>query len=301
MTERHPPERLDGELRSYLRSRMAAEFPADLMRDVMTDVHRTTQARRGSGWPILGALAAVAVAAVLVVASLGLLDRGDVGASPSPSPSVSAVPSPSASPSGSAAGTESPSSSPSPEPTVAEGEFGPIHSMTPEEAFGEAQTCEVPNVTSNAQPTGLSYSISFPAGWFANEATPQRDGCTVFASEPFELGPDSAVPESAEITIDVPPGGAFDPTEPSVFTPDPPDVTTEEYTVSGVAALRHEYAAEPGSPARVVWIVAIAGNLPGTDNDRPYLFITTLADGPEHAAELIEVIDRMVATLVIGG
>lgn len=55
------------------------------------------------------------------------------------------------------------------QPTTGQGEFGTIHSMAPEEAFDNAETCENPDgVTTVGTPSGATYRISFPEGWYTN-------------------------------------------------------------------------------------------------------------------------------------
>ncbi len=57
------------------------------------------------------------------------------------------------------------------------------------------------------------------------------------------------------IATEIPPGGEF--------TTDGSTVTTEEYTVDGVAAVRYDIQAGDGGFATeptVVWVIAISGN-----------------------------------------
>ena len=283
----------DREVLDYVRNRMAADMPPEFTRDVMNDVQRTPQRRRGFAWPIFTGLATVAAAVAVVVIGLGLLNQKDpVGSQPTPSASASPEATQSPTPEESASEAATPSASA--EPTT--GEFGPIHSMAPDEAFANAQTCEVTGAIVNAEPTDLTWQISFPEGWSTNEEdTELRSSCTLFASEPFEAPDDQAVPESVAIVTDIPPGGDF--------TFDNEVISSEQFTVDGVAALRYEFAAADGgfSPdPSVVWIIAIAGNLPAVGNDQPYLAISTHSDDPDQLAEWTDVLDRMVATLEIG-
>jgi negative regulator of sigma E activity len=151
----------DREVLEYVRNRMAADMPPEFTRDVMNDVHRTTQRRRGFAWPMLTGLATVAAAVAAVVIGLGLLNQQDpVGSEATPSASASPEATQSATPETSASEVASPS--PSADPTAGEGEFGPIHSMAPDDAFASAQTCEVTAAIVNAEPTDLTWQISFP-------------------------------------------------------------------------------------------------------------------------------------------
>ena len=281
----------DQEVRTYVRNRMTADMPPEFTRDVMNDVHRTAQRRGGFAWPIFTGLATVAAAVAVVVIGLGLINQDGVGPQPTLSPSASPSALPSQTPEATGSGEATPS--PSAEPTIGEGAFGPIHSMAPDEAFDNGQTCEVTNAIVNAEPTDLTWRIFFPAGWSTNEeSTELRSSCTLFASEPFEAPDDQAIPESVAIVTDIPAGGEFDAGGASVTT---------EYTVDGVAAVRYEV--EPGgfvTEPTVVWIIAIAGNLPAEGNDQPYLAISTSSGDSDELAEWTEVLDRMVATLEIG-
>jgi len=283
----------DREVLDYVRNRMAADMPPEFTRDVMNDVQRTPQRRRGFAWPILAGLGTVAAAVAVVVIGLGLLNPQDpVGSQPTPTASASPEATPSATPDPSPSEPATPS--PSAEPTVGQGEFGPIHSMAPDDAFANAQTCEVTDAIVNAEPTDLSWRISFPEGWYTNEeSTELRSSCTLFASEPFEAPDDQAIPESVAIVIDIPAGGDYGPGGPA---------TTTEYTVDGVAAVRYEIESAGGgfvTEPTVVWIIAIAGSLPSEGNDQPYLAISTHSDDPDVLAEWTDVLDRMVATLDI--
>jgi hypothetical protein len=231
-----------------------------------------------------------------VVIGLNLADSGGVGDQPSASSaSESAAPSASA--------TEEPPASPSEEPTVtpsaaplpSEGEFGPIHSMTPEEAFPNAQVCENPGAVVNAEPTDIDWRMAFPADWYTNEGNAARSACTAFAPVPFQVSGDGQMPESVVIVADVPPGGDF--------STDGEILATEEYTVDGVAAVRYEIGrSEAGFGAEdgILWVVAIEGGLPAVGNDRPYLIIGTGSNDPTDYAERVDILDRMIATLDLG-
>jgi hypothetical protein len=283
----------DREVLDYVRTRMAADMPPEFTRDVMNDVQRTTQRRRTIAWPVLAGIGTVAAAVAVVVIGLGLINpRDPTGSEPTPSASAS----PAATPSGPPQAFPSMSGAPSPslEPTVADGEFGPIHSMAPDAAFRSPQTCEVTAAISNAEPTSLSWRISFPEGWYTNEEdTVGRSACTLFGPEPFEYSDQQGVPDSVAIIVDIPPGGPM--------STDDEITSTENYTVDGVAAVRYEF--QPGGfivEATALWIVGIAGSLPSVGNDQPYLAIQTYSDDPDELAQWVDILDRMVATLDIG-
>lgn len=280
----------DREVREYVRKRMAADMPPEFTRDVMSDVHRTPQRRRGFAWPML---ATIAAATAVVVIGLGLINRPDVGSGPLPSASSSpstAMPTPS----GSADSTATPGGTV--EPSSGEGEFGPIHSLAPEEAFANGQSCETGPLISNAEPTAYSYRMSFPEGWSTNQETTElRSACTLFAPVPFTASDDEAVPEAVAITTDVAPGGDF--------TIDNEILATDAFTVDGVPAARYEIAGADGgfSPEpSVYWIIGIGGSLPAVGNDEPFLAMWTTSDDPQELAEWADILDRMVATLDIG-
>ena len=50
----------------------------------------------------------------------------------------------------------------------------------------------------------------------------------------------------------------------------------------------------------VLWIIAVAGDLPAEGNDQPYLAIGTGSADPDELAARVDILDRMVATLNIG-
>jgi hypothetical protein len=283
----------DREVREYVRSRMAANMPPEFTRDVMNDVHRTTQQRRGFAWPIFTGLVTVAAAVVVVVIGLGLLNQPDDGVGSEATPSPSASPEATESPTPTAPASEGATPFPTAEPSAAEGEFRPIHSMAPAEAFENGQTCEVTNAIVNAEPTTLTWRISFPEGWSTNEeSTELRSSCTLFDSEPVGASDDQS---TVAIVTETAPGGDF--------TTDGASVTTQEYKVDGYAAVRYEV--EPGdggfvTEPMVVWIVAIGGNLPAVGNDQPYLIFQTHSDDAGELTAWADVLDRMVATLDIG-
>ena len=259
----------------------------------MSDVHRTPQRRRGwGGWPVLAGLVTVAAAAALVIVVLPLLDGDGVGEGPTPSASASVETSASSVPSEAPSAAESASASadPTEEPI---GEFGPIWSMTPEEAFGAARSCENPGaITSVGSPTDDRYGISMPEDWHFNTAFDNWAECTLFGPEPIEPTSDGTTPEGAVIVINLPPGGDF--------MPDGSSVETEEYTVDGVAAVR--YTIQPGgfvTAPTVVWIVAINGQLPAEGNDMPYLAVQTSSSDADELQRNVDVLDRMIATLDI--
>ena len=282
------------EIRSYVRDRMPDDLPPDFIGELMTDVNRTPQRRGGwGGWPLMAGLATVAAAAALVLIVLPMLNGADVGAGPTPtvapSASVEATSSPVPSESASAPG-ESASEAPSQVPI---GEFGPVWSMTPEEAFGTATACENPGATTTTgDQTDVRFGISMPADWHYNAAFGNWAECSLFGPEPIEPTDDGTTPASAAIVANLPPGGDYE--------PDGSSVETMEYTVDGVAAVR--YTIQPGgfvTAPTVVWIIAINGELPAEGNDQPYLAVsTTTADADEFRAN-VEVLDRMIATLDI--
>ena len=287
-------DRRDQEVREYVRNRMAGDFPPNFTGDVMNQVHRTEQRRRGIAWPIFTGLATVAAAVAVIVIGLGIINQPNgVGSEPTPSSSASPAASPSSTAGASASGAPSPSAEPT---TGGEGEFGPIHSMDPEEAFANGQSCGASSaITTVGTETDIGWTISFPEGWSTNEETESRSACTLFAPEPFEFGTDGTYPQTVAIVGDMPPGGDFS-TGGEI-------IRTDEYTVDGVAAVRYEVAASDGGfspdPA-VLWIIAIAGNLPAEGNDQPYLSLSTGSSDPDELAMRVDVLDRMVATLDIG-
>lgn len=291
----------DREVRGYVRNRMAADMPPEFTRDVMNDVRRTTQGRRGIAWPIFTGLATVAAAVAVVVIALGLIYQSNgVGSEPSPSssPSESASPQATPSPTPEASASEQPAPSATVEPTTGDGEFGPVHSLDPETAFENGQSCEVSGVITTVDTdTDVGWTISFPEGWFTNDDTDTRSACTLFASEPFEVASDGTYPQPVEIVGNLPPGGDFS-TGNEI-------IRTDNFTVDGVPAVRYEIAAssEGGfadpSPS-VLWIIAVAGNLPAEGNDQPYLAIGTGSADPNELAARVDILDRMVATLNIG-
>lgn len=277
------------EVRDYVRNRMAADMPPEFTRDVMNDIQRTPQRRRGFGWPVFTGLATVAAAVAVVVISLALLNQQDpVGSEPTPSTS--------ASPEATQSPTPQASVSEKAAPSPTDGEFGPILSMDPEEAFENGESCQVTNVITTVDTeTDIGWRISFPAGWHTNEATDDRSACTLFASEPIEFASDGTYPQSVEIVGNVPPGGDFS-TGGEI-------IRADEYTVDGVAAVRYEIAASEGGftpDPSVLWIIALAGNLPAEGNDQPYLALSTFSSDPDELAAWADVLDRMVATLDVG-
>ena len=287
----------DRQIRDHVRGRMGADAPPEFTGNVMTEIHRSPQRRRGLAWPIATGLVTVAAAAAVVAIGLGLLDgKTDVGVGPSPSASASASPSGSETASPSASASPPVSSSPSAEPTIQDGEFGPIHSMAPDEAFPDPQTCEVAGaITTNGETSEVGYTIAYPAGWYTNEEGASRSACTLFAPQPFELREDGMVPEQVAIEANLPPGGDYG--------AGGTVVSTEEYTVDGVAAIRLEISPEDGGFVReytVAWVIAVAGALPAEGNDRPYLVLSASSPDEAEATEWAEVLDRMVATLDIG-
>jgi len=292
----------DREVLEYVRNRMAADMPPEFTRDVMNDVHRTTQRRRGFAWPMVTGLATVAAAVAVVVIGLGFINQpNDVGAgpsassSPSTSASESATPEATPTPTLEASASEPPGPSATVEPTTGEGEFGPIHSMDPETAFENGQSCEVANaITTVDTDTDIGWTMSFPEGWYTNDTTEMRSACTIFASEPFEVASDGTYPQSVEMVGNLPPGGDF--------STDNEITRTDTYTVDGVAAVRYETAGSSdggfASPdPSVFWVIAVAGKLPGEGNDQPYFMIGTGSSDPDEMTAMVDILDRIVATL----
>ena len=167
--------------------------------------------------------------------------------------------------------------------------------MAPEDAFAHVQTCEnVDGMTTVGEPTDVEYTISFPLNWHTY-AQPESPGCTVFQSESWVGYGSGLSGGDAAIAAELPPGGDF--------STDGEITRTDEYTVDGVAAVRYEIAATGGGFSQepmVIWIVAVAGNLPAVGNDQPYLVISTSSSDPEELATWVDVLDLMVATLDIG-
>ena len=175
----------DREVLDYVRNRMAADMPPEFTRDVMNDVQRTPQRRRGFAWPIFTGLATVAAAAAIVIIGLGLVGRDGVGDRTRLPDTQRRRRRRRRARRREASASEQPTPSATVEATPGEGEFGPIHSMAPEEAFANAQTCQVTDAIVNAEPTDLSWAISFPEGWFTNEErTELRTACTLFGRSP---------------------------------------------------------------------------------------------------------------------
>ena len=285
----------DREVRDYVRNRMAADMPPEFTRDVMNDVHRTNQRGRGFAWALFTGLATVAAAIAVVVIGLGLINQPDgVGSQPTPSTGQSTEPTPSPTPD---LPTDNPvTPSPTVEPAPGDGEFGPIHSMAPEEAFANGESCDVSGVvTTVGTGTEVGWTISFPEGWHTNESTDDRSACTLFAPEPFEVeSPGGTYPDTVAVVGNVPPGGDMG--------IGGEIIKTDRYTVDGVAAVRYEVAPAAGGftqEPEILWVIAVAGDLPAEGNDQPYLVLSTSSSDPDQLAEWTEIIDRMVATLDI--
>jgi hypothetical protein len=168
--------------------------------------------------------------------------------------------------------------------------------MPPESAFENGESCQVTNVVTTVNTeSDIGWTISFPEGWYTNDGTDDRSACTLFASEPIVFAGDGTYPQSVEIVGNVPPG--------SDFSTGGEITRTDEYTVDGVAAVRYEVAASEGGfspdPA-VLWVIAVAGNLPAEGNDQPYLILSTGSSDPAAMATQADILDRMVATLDLG-
>ena len=295
----------DDQLMGYVRERMSDDMPPDFVFGVMRTVQNTPQRRSWSGWPILAGGATVAAAVAAVVIGLSIVRPTIVGQDPSATPATrSAQPSVAASPSASASPSLQPTDTPEATPTA--GEFGPVWSMSPEEAFTDPQSCVNPAAIQGAAPSGenVSYRISLPGDWFYNPAGSyafgdigiERAECSMFGREPFVpgLGPSG----EAEINVSVVPEG--DTTPNSNSGPGGIVTATQEYTVDGLPAVRYEMdpnpIAVPGEYV-VLWIVGVAGQLPSEDSSLPSMTISASSEDPAELAELADVLDRMVATL----
>ena len=145
----------------------------------------------------------------------------------------------------------------------------------------------------NAGPTDLAWTVAYPEDWSTNaEASDFRSACTLFDSEPVGASDDQS---TVAIATEAQPGGDF--------TTDGSEVSTTEYTVDGIPAIRYEVEPADGgfvTSPMVVWVVGISGTLPAEGNDQPYLIFQTYSDDPAEFAAWTEVLDRMVATLDIG-
>jgi hypothetical protein len=177
-----------------------------------------------------------------------------------------------------------------------EGEFGPVHRMTVDEAFPEGATsCEnIGQRLASGQRSDVGYQVFFPESWFTNSDAPASPelppGCTLFHPEPFDPTP----PATVAIRIDMPPGGEMSIGMGGTSLEDA-DAEIREYTVADMPALRVAF----NDASSLLWIVGIGGSLPGTGNDRPYLAISVRSDNPDELARFIDVLDRMVATLEV--
>jgi hypothetical protein len=272
---------IDEEIARRARERMQHDLPPDLVPGIMHEVRSTPQRGRGWGfWPTLGVGLAATAAGIGLAIAIGLARPTDVGDGPSP------IPSPTTPAATSTAGP-SPSSTvstPTPAPTSVPS-FGPLHSQDPEEAFAPPDACE--------NPEG-GYGVSMPDEWFYNTAFDGLAACQWFAPTMYQVTDASTVPPEVAIVFSVSSGGDFGPGG---------DVTREEaFTVAGRPAVRYEIIGVPGgfAPERsVVWIVGIGGELPSETATAPWLMASTGTDRGGTHEENVDVLDRMVATLVI--
>jgi len=184
--------------------------------------------------------------------------------------------------------------------------------MNPDGAFQPATTCENLSGLPTGEGVNVAYRISMPAEGFNSYWV---GDCMLFGPEPFEPTDPPTIPEAAAIWIYVESGGNF--------VPDGSVISTEEYTVDGVPAIRYEIQPSDAPPSvpdpsvdsglnvalrsilgrneRVVlWIVGVYGRLPSAAIDSPpYLAITTSSGDPAEFVQYVAVLDRMVATLVV--
>ncbi len=267
------------EVTSYMRERMSGDLPPNFVEDVMSDVHRTPQRRRS--WllsPLVAGVLTAATAVAVVGIGLSLIDRDGVGTGETPTPSASASPS----------ATATPDATATPLPSVA-----PTWQMDPNEAFQPATTCEnLTGLPTQEFGAGVAYRISMPGDWFHS---PWVGDCMLFAPEPFEPTSPPAIPEAVAIWIRVESGGNY--------VPDGSVISILEYTVDGVPAIRYEIHTEDGgvvTQRSVVWIVGVASRLPSDAIDSPpYLAISTSSSDIAEFEAFVDVLDRMVATLVV--
>lgn len=297
------------EVTSYVRQRMSGDLPPSFVEDVMKNVVDMPQRRRSwLGSPLIAGIATIAAAVAVVGIGLSTVSHGRFGTdetptpSPTGSPSATATPGATATPFPSRPGTVSALPAPSAE---AGGAYGPTWQMNPDEAFQSATTCEnLSGLPTNEGGPNPAYRISMPGDWFHYLWV---GDCMLFAPEPFQpdmvepTGPPAHwfagywVPEAAAIWILVESGGNF--------VPDGSVISTEEYTVDGVPAIRYEILPEEGGVATersVVWIVGVLGRLPSDAIDAPpYLAISTASNTTVEFETFVHVLDRMVATLVV--
>jgi hypothetical protein len=180
-----------------------------------------------------------------------------------------------------------PTGDPSPSPSAsADGPSGPIHSMSPEEAFAVPDECENPVA---------GYRISMPDDWYYNTAFDDFDACQWFAPTTFEVTDSSSVPPEVVIVIRVHDADTDHALAGEV-------VSREEFTVAGLPAYRLEQVAAPGGftfEDMVEWVIGLDGTLPGGASDHGrWLSVTTDTSHDDFAAN-VDILDRMIATLVV--
>ena len=268
------------------------------------------QRRSWSGWPILAGGATVAAAVAAVVIGLSVVRAPtDVGQDSSPTESPTRSAEPSVAPSPSASPSAAPEPTDTPEATPAPGEFGPVWSMSPEEAFAEPQSCEGSSGEQFAdQGEVIRYAIALPGEWYYNPAGSyafgdigvERSECRLFGPEAFD--PNFGTADNAGATIEMTSGA---------WTIGGTVVGRTEYTVDGVPAVRFETEPEPNglieTDPTVTWIVAVGGELGSEKNEgpgvttytssEPFLIISSSSEDPAEFDEFVDVLDRMVATL----
>ena len=200
--------------------------------------HRHCDASR-MRWSLLAATA------VILLAGCGI---------PDPAPRRTAMPSAEATP------------SPTRMASASQGQFGPVHRMTVDEAFPEGvATCEnIDQMLASGERSDVGYRVSFPDAWFTNAEAPEspelQAACTLFHPQPFDPTP----PSTVAIRIDMPPGGDISIGMGGTSLEDA-DATISEYTVADMPALRVAFNDDPS----LLWVVGIGGSLPGVGNDRP--------------------------------
>lgn len=279
------PGRDDEEVTSYVRDRMTDDLPHDFVEAVMTEVQYTPQRSGGwGGWPWVAGLATAAAAVVAVAIGLSIVQPDQVGSSPSPTPS--AAPTVTPAPTGTSEATPGPTTTPAtPAPTAgSSGEFGPVWSMTPEEAFSPPDSCENPDA---------GYRIWMPDEWYYNTAFEPFPECSLFAPVTFTATEDGSVPDGVAITADLrgPTGGLG-------FIDE--IISRDTYTVAGLEAVR--YVLEPGpggqiQDSTVMWSILISGD-PDANTAHYVVFSTDATRAPDEASYLenVDVLDRMIAT-----
>ncbi len=159
--------------------------------------------------------------------------------------------------------------------------------MTPEEAFDVPDECENPTA---------GYRVSMPDDWYYNTEFDGFDACQWFAPTSYSVADPATIPEEVAITFSLHEGGDYG--------PGGEVVSRAEYTVAGLPALRLEVEAVPGgftSEDSVQWIIGLDGELPSATNQGRWLWARTDTSAPGDFEENIDVLDRMIATLVVNG